>query len=167
LFLKAQSVCGRGSAMKPAERASPIVGCLTPSAFDVSARYMAPRSAEAPRRSLHYIQGLLAKLHYTNKLSNLLCNITNEHVGLWQDQRPTSVQLVGRWSCQSPASWPTDWLSGVHQPTSCTRRELVGQQVANLFLQWRLAMHIAAAIAPRTEKFFGVGRSALCAVRIR
>jgi hypothetical protein len=32
----------------------------------------------------------MAKLHYANKLANLLCNVTNELVGLWQDQRPTS-----------------------------------------------------------------------------
>jgi hypothetical protein len=33
---------------------------------------------------------LLAKFHYTNKLANLKRNITNELVGLWQDQRQTS-----------------------------------------------------------------------------
>jgi hypothetical protein len=44
----------------------------------------------------------MAKLHCTNKLANLLCNITNELVGLWQDQRPTqhhdiaNAQQVGQ-----------------------------------------------------------------------
>jgi hypothetical protein len=37
----------------------------------------------------------MAKLHYANKLANLLCNITNELVVLWQDQRPQVVELVG------------------------------------------------------------------------
>jgi hypothetical protein len=46
----------------------------------------------------------IAKLHYANKLANLLCNITNELVGLWQDQGQQVVQLVGLWSCQSPTS---------------------------------------------------------------
>jgi hypothetical protein len=32
----------------------------------------------------------MAKHHYTNKLANLLCNISNELGGLWQDQLPTS-----------------------------------------------------------------------------
>jgi hypothetical protein len=40
-----------------------------------------------------------AKIHYTNKLTNLLCNITNELVGLWAlGSDKTSVQLVGRCS---------------------------------------------------------------------
>jgi hypothetical protein len=31
----------------------------------------------------------MAKLHYTNKLAELLRNITIKLVGLWQNQRPT------------------------------------------------------------------------------
>jgi hypothetical protein len=60
---------------------------------------------------------LMDKLHYANELANLLCNITNELVGLWQDQPPTSCTTC--WALvlpqpnistgQNPASWPISW----------------------------------------------------------
>jgi hypothetical protein len=55
------------------------------------------------KENLNMQNSIMAKLHYTNKLANNiyiyeqcrstldeLCNITNELVGLWQDQRPAS-----------------------------------------------------------------------------
>jgi hypothetical protein len=40
------------------------------------------------------------------QVGQLVEHITNELVGLCRDPRPIS--------------WPTSWLSGVYQPTSCT-----------------------------------------------
>jgi hypothetical protein len=57
------------------------------------------------------------------------------------------VQLVGRWSCQSPtsrhsqcpASWPTSWLSGVYQPTSCTTSSCLVHQTRTCWpTSWQL-----------------------------
>jgi hypothetical protein len=82
----------------------------------------------------------MAKLHYANKLANLLCNITNELIGLWQDQRPTSctcwalvlpkpMQQVG----QQVGSVEFISQQAVQQVRVwCTRHELVDQQVDNL-----------------------------------
>jgi hypothetical protein len=47
--------------------------------------------------SFTFILFFMAKLHYTNKLANLLCNITNELVGAsGKTSAQQVVQLVGR-----------------------------------------------------------------------
>jgi hypothetical protein len=84
----------------------------------------------------------MAKLHYTNKLANL-CNITNELVGLWQDQRPTSglaralaranklAQQVGSVEFISQQVVQQVRVCVVHQTRTCwpTSCQLVGQLV--------------------------------------
>jgi hypothetical protein len=81
----------------------------------------------------------MAQFHYTNKLANLR-NITNELVGLRQDQR--SASCTACWALVLPEAQQVGTLEFINKQVVqqvciwCTRRELVGQQVANLLVNY-------------------------------
>jgi hypothetical protein len=91
----------------------------------------------------------MAKLHYANKLVNLLCNITNE--ACWALARPAPNKLYNLLALVLPEPNIDHGIASAQQVGQqvgsveyisqqvvqqvriwCTRHELVGQQVGNL-----------------------------------